>query len=230
MKVLSEFETMQKVRRSDLSLARFGRCELRLIQGHDGLAQRWCPLLQQRLRRVLHSTPGQCLVCIPRVWPLPPGKDRWYGEFTAPGLGLFDPERTYGSTFVSRRDAWVDLPAHDEGRYWAMVRGTWEARPVLLVAGSAKGRFTLDSGFVANAAAVELLPAPQRDAWTERERLTDDCLTWASRNLDPVVYLALGATATIMAHDLALAGVQALDLGHMAQSWAKVGKQAQMAA
>ena len=33
---------------------------------------------------------------------------------------------------------------------------------------------------------------------------------------------ALGASATVLAYDLGVAGVQALDIGHMPQSWMEI--------
>ena len=161
---------------------------------------------------------------------MPPGKEQWYQEFTLPRArdALLLKDWTYGSTFVSRRDAWVGM--EDEEAYWRLVRGIWQDRDVLLVAGSAKG---LQAGaLLTNAASVKVLQSLERNAWTDRDRLMEACLAWVQdeKPRDPLVYLALGATATVLAHDLTICGIQALDLGHMAGSWLKEGKQARMAA
>ena len=113
----------------------------------------------------------------------------------------------------------------DEAAYWPLVRGIWRKRPVLLVAGSGKGRRAL-AGFLGGASSVDTLDAPERDAWAAYSAILGDCLAWARSKRAPLVYLALGATATVLAFELSARGVQALDLGHMAQSWHKVDMKA----
>ena len=112
-----------------------------------------------------------------------------------------------------------------------MVRGIWQDRPVLLVHGSEKG-LRKEHGFLGNAASVQLLQSVARDAWADHDRLMDECVRWASISpkQQPLVVMALGATATVLAHDLTLCGIQALDIGHMASSWLHNGKQAEVAA
>ena len=53
--MLSELATMQRVAADSLSMARSGRCELRLMQGHSGLAQAANDKLRKALRKVLRS-------------------------------------------------------------------------------------------------------------------------------------------------------------------------------
>lgn len=218
--VLSEMATMQRVAETGCALARAGRCELKLALGRPGLAQKPDPVLAKRLRKILRSRADHTLVCLPRVFEGFPdeNKEHYYGEFTRPEMmaELFLPSKEYGSTFVTRRDGWVaDM---DEDAYWPMVRGIWQDRPVLLVAGSGKGMRAADE-FLGNAASVDRLDAPERDAWGAYEGILADCLAWAAAKRQPLVYAALGASAAVLAWDLGKRGVQCLDLGHAAQSW-----------
>jgi hypothetical protein len=145
-------------------------------------------------------------------------KEHYYGEFTRPEVmaELFRPWGTYGSTFCTRRDGWTaDM---DEDAYWPLVRGIWQDRPVLLLAGSGKGMRAGDE-FLANAASVDRLDAPERDAWAAYDGILADCLAWAAAKHRPLVYAALGATAAVLSFELGKRGVQCLDLGHAAQSW-----------
>ena len=227
MRVLTELETMRRVAEGNLSLSRMGRCELRIMQGHSGLAQGPHPTLRRALHMVLRKPLSGLLVCVPRIFDaMPPGKALWYQEF----LGFDFPDRTYGSTFVSRRDAWVGM--EDKAAYWAIVRRIWQDRPVLLVHGSEKGLQARDSGMLGNAASIQVLQSMRCDAWADRDRLIDECLRWAeiARQQSPLVCMCLGATATVLAFDLTRLGIQALDIGHMASSWEGTGKQARMAA
>lgn len=218
--VLSELATMQRVAETGCNLARAGRCELKLALGRSGLAQAPDPVLAKRLRKILLSDAEHTLVCLPRVFDGFPdaNKEHFYAEFTRPEVmaELFRPWGTYGSTFVSRRDGWVGMD--DEDAYWQLVRGIWQDRPVLLVAGSAKGHRAM-GGFLRNAASVDVLDAPERDAWAAYGGILADCLAWAKVKERPLVYAALGATAAVLSYGLGKRGVQCLDLGHAAQSW-----------
>lgn len=224
--VLSEWATMQRVAETGCNLSRFGRCELKLALGRPGLAQSPDVRLRITLRAILlmpHRP--HILVCLPRVFEGFPDahKQRVYGEFTRPELtdALFQPGKVYGSTFVTRRDGWIgDM---DEDAYWRLVRGIWQDRPVLLVVGSSKGRRAADE-FLTNASSVDTLDAPQRDAWAAYEGILNDCLAWAATKQRPLVYAALGASAAVLADCLGVAGIQCLDMGHAAQSWARRGE------
>ena len=208
-------------------MARFGRCELRLMQGQRGLAQDAHPVLRR-----------PCARCCAR-------------NVAADGLRAADLRRhAAGQGAVVRRvpelrvsplprpDLRLDLrqPARRLGRdggrggLLGLVRGIWQDRPVLLVHGSRKGLQA--GGLLGNAASIQVLQSMEHDAWSDRDRLVDECLRWAeiARQQDPLVVCVLGATATVLAHDLTLLGIQALDIGHMASSWLKDGKQARMAA
>lgn len=213
---------MRRVAETGCNLSRFGRCELKLAQMRSGLAQERDPWLAKNLRALLLDHQDRTLVCIPRLfepWP-DENKEKNYAEFAAPKVAehLFDATKVYGSTWVSRRDGWRE--DMDEGAFWPMVRDIWRKRPVLLVAGSSKGRRAAGE-FLGNASSVDMLDAPERDAWAARDGIRDDILAWSRTKRRPVIYMALGATAAVLAHELGAHGVQALDLGHMCQSWAK---------
>ena len=223
--VFSEMLTMQVVAEDGCCLSRLARCELKLALGRPGLAQAADPKLAKALRRILRNDANHTLVCIPRMFEGLPdaNKEHYYGEFTKPDVvaDLFNPYRVYGSAWVSRRDGWrSDM---NEAAYWPLVRGIWQDRPVLCVAGSGKGKKAADE-FLANASSVDMLDAPQRDAWAAYEGILADCLAWAATKQRPLVYAALGATAAVLAHSLGKCGVQCIDAGHMSQSWARRGE------
>lgn len=218
--VISEMATMQRVAETGCGLSRSGRCELKLAYGRSGLAQAPDPKLARELRYIWRCANEHTLVCLPPMFGGFPdeSKEHYYGEFARPEVvaELFDSKKVYGSTGVSRRDWWrSDM---DEDAYWATVRGIWQDRPVLLIAGSEKGRRAADA-FLSNASSVDTLDAPERDAWAARKAIRSDILAWARTKRNPVVYMALGATAAVLSHQLGAYGIQALDLGHMCQSW-----------
>lgn len=218
MKVKTEYETMMAISTSGKSVSRFGRCELKIAMGRNGLKQSHNEELAARLRFIMKNPSPRVIVCLPRIFQkMPPGKDKYYGEFTDPMVirRLFNTMESYGSTFISRRDAWVDML--DEEKFWQRARSIWQDRPVLLVTGSDGGRRTKDE-LLNNASLVEVLNCPEQDAWDDFEKIKKECQLWQRGRRNPLIYAALGATAAVLCHDLATE-VQALDLGHLVESW-----------
>jgi hypothetical protein len=159
------------------------------------------------------------LVCLPRIFEDEPplASKGFWSQHIRPFVRFCERGTVYGSAFVSRRDAWP-IPREDD--YWATWRKVWSGRPVLLVAGSNKGRRSVK--LLGTAASLDTLDVPRQDAWAAYEGIVADCRAWAAAKTDPLVAAACGATATILAHELGRDGIQTLDIGHMTQSYARV--------
>ena len=218
---MDEWSTLLDVANGRLSLARFGDGEAKVATNRAAKTQAADPSLAKQLRRMLSDPHPKVMVAIPRIWPEPPlatpgfwPQHRWvFEKYCKPG-------HVFGSAFVSRRDAW---PTPDEPAYWRLLQSIWDHRPVLLCTGTKKGRRTAGGGLLATAASVEFLDVPRQDAWSAYEGIIADCAAWAHAKVDPVVVLACGTAATVMAHDLQVKhGVQAIDVGHAAQAHARM--------
>ena len=219
MNVLSEWDTVAMVLAHGLSMARAGDGEIKLARGESCKTQPHDPELTKRMRRVLRHDDERVLVCIPRIWPDEPplATPGFWPQHRAAFERFCDPAKSYGSAFVSRRDAW---PIPNEPLYWQTWQEIWRDRPVLLITGSGKGGRT--RGLLGAAASVDMLDCPRQGAWSAHEGLRADALAWVGAKQRPIVALACGATATVLAHELGVRGVQALDLGHMQQAFARV--------
>lgn len=212
-RVLSERETLAAVREG-LGLARYGDGEIKIARGRDAKSQRGAPDLAKALRRILVSPQTKCLVCIPNVMSQTPKAEFWaqYGSDTKT-TRLYDPDRVYGSSFITRPDSapWIDVPD-----YWAEVIDTWRGRDVVLVRGSSKSLTAADLGA---ARSVRELIVSRQHAWEDYPKLLGALIGEQRR-----VILCLGATATVLAWELAHYGVQALDLGHVGMFLRKEGR------
>ena len=60
------------------------------------------------------------------------------------------------------------------------------------------------------------------NAWTRYPWILNYCRVWGEGRENALVLAALGATATVLAYDLGVIGVQTLDIGHMPQSWMEI--------
>ena len=93
--------------------------------------------------------------------------------------------------------------------YWKQV---WDKRNVLMVEGDKTG-VGVGNDLLDNATTVRRIIVPAENAYGVYEKIVDA----VKRNYkqDDLVLIAAGATATILAYDLALLGMQAIDLGHV---------------
>ena len=120
-------------------------------------------------------------------------------------------DKTCGDTLITR-----PLFLQTEGETWvAQWRRLWNGRSVLSVTGEGL-RFDLLSVLFDSATKVDFLYAVPIHAYSKIHNILDNILENAAP--DTLVLLCLGPTAAILAHRLAAAGVQDLDLGHISAS------------
>jgi hypothetical protein len=214
--VLSERETLAAAHRG-ASLARYGDGELKLALDRDAKSQHGDQGLAKRLRQILAAPTGACLVCIPNIESKTPKAEFWAQYKADRYVRLYRGPRlavgpAYGSSFITRPDSapWIDVP-----EYWAAVVDLWRGQDVVLVRGSSK---SLTAADLVDARSVDEQIASRQHAW--RIMGAHGQLIGEKRR----VFLCLGATATVLAFDLAAEGVHALDLGHVGMFLRKEGR------
>ena len=227
-KVLSCHETIDAIVAGRLSIARLGDGESKLAEDRGTRTQPGSPELAKRMRKVLRSSDPRLMVCILDLWSGLPIASPWPSrEKTVARFGnrewvakYLEPGKTYGCAAITRECNWA---LGDRDAYWARVRRIWQDRPVFLVSGSKKGR-AAEGGLLANAEKVEIWDLAQKvGCWSRYAEILAGCEAWAAKQAgDPLVYAAIGATATILAQDLSKRGIQCIDAGHMAQAYHRV--------
>ena len=225
--VLGDHATIDRILEGKLSFSRFGDGEYRLVTGGGTRTQERNPELTKRLRQILREPdPRVCVGILPlygdhpvagpwvsqQATTLRYGTRSWAERYLAP-------DTTYGCASITRMCNWA---LGDREAWWRKVFELWVGRDVLLVAGSDKGMQAepMLEGSARSATAVRL--AERTNAWTRFPWLMEYCLGWAKVHPDGLVLAALGATATVLAADLGARGVQAIDIGHLPQSWAGI--------
>lgn len=210
-----------------LSVSRFGDGEYKVVGGGGTKTQSGDPELTRRMREILKSDDSRLMVCILDLWSeyevgcewasrekvtAAYGNEEWVRKYLRP-------RAVYGCAAITRLCHWA---LGDHAEYWAKVRQIWGGRPVLLVTGSKKGR-AAEFGLLDNAEKVETWDLAQKtDCWSRYPKILAECERWARKQAgDPLVYAAIGATATVLAADLCARGVQCIDAGHMAQSFSR---------
>ena len=86
------------------------------------------------------------------------------------------------------------------------------ALPILLIVEGAQTRMGMGNDLFQGAKSIKRILCPSENAYSKYNEILESCLE-CPRNF--LVIIALGATATVLAYDLAKNGFQALDLGHV---------------
>lgn len=213
-------QTLEAVHAKRLSLARYGDGELMLManEGHSIQFQRNSSDLRRDLINAVNPdwlAPGRVMVALP-----PPfrGSLLWLGVWIRTWSllnALIDPAQRYGHTLVTRPAFFQQQGDAGIGQW----RRLWQDREVLVVTGRGS-RFDLLPALFDGAAKIDFLYTASEHAFEERDEIMKGVVKRAKP--DTIVLLSLGPTATILAHRIAAAGIQALDIGHISASYAYV--------
>jgi Glycosyltransferase GT-D fold len=213
---LSFEQTMHRVIQDEMSFARFGDGEFRLMLRFEFNLrfQRWSPGLAADLRQVLTFDgfdPDRLLLSFPyphrdmywsTVWA-----DIWYDLKPLLGTTVM-----YGSTHVTR-----PIFFHHLGqRGIELWRQVWEGRDVCVVTGQ-DSRFSLVPELFDNVAGSRFVHSTPTEAYADLPRLMK---VLEDEDPDQLYLTALGPAGTLVAAWLSQMGRRAIDVGHINNSWA----------
>ena len=215
-------EAIDKILQEHKSMVRFGDGEFAVIEGQDRQKfQRADEKLAERLREILQSDNPDVLLCIPDIY----GDLSVYNaecryniraylteEIRGQHYQLIDMNKTYYDAYVTRPYAsYIDNMTDAPKRRFDALKKIWEGRDLLIIEGE-KSRLGVGNDLFANAKSIVRILGPAEHAFDRYDDLLLEAKKQASNRL---VLIALGATATVLAYDLACMGYQALDIGHV---------------
>lgn len=207
-------ETLETLVRHERSFARFGDGELRLMV--DPMYRLGFqvnePDLRDALRACLQQENPDLLVGWPRAFWTTHNTTLWAVVWDRV-KSLVPPETRFGNSHVSRPDCFQAL-GDEAVELWRQV---WDGRAVTVVTGRGS-RFDLEPRLFDNIAGHDTVLTTPRNAFADIDRLEREILAkpdTASR----LHLLALGPTGTVLAARLAAAGIRAIDVGHLANSY-----------
>ena len=219
MKVLNELETMRRCVQG-ASLTRFNDGELGYA--HRGWGHRLEGLngaLAHRLRETFIADLPGLLIGVPRIFPpdddsLPvstAGCKRFWPGWRGFCTKLFDADRTYGSGFVSYPDR--HLPPEQWPAFIGLCYGLWGQRDTVLV-GSKQDCIEGTRGIEAikGTKSLEFVEVPPKGAWSTYDATLATLVEFPAKTL---MLVATGVSGTVLAHDLHVAGYQAVDIGRL---------------
>lgn len=98
--------------------------------------------------------------------------------------------------------------------YYNEIRKIWDGRDITIIRGEGTEIFQHD--IYDNAKSVNYIYGPKAHAFRDYDRLLAEA---KAQPKDRLMIVVLGPTATVLAYDLAKAGYQALDIGHLGKAY-----------
>ena len=223
-KVLTTTETLKKIIEEKKSICRYGDGEYSLCSDKiksDNIFQKKDQFLKKRLKEILVSKDRNIIVCIPpfddKYYEDPEVKNNlvnpkywkryWYknGKIV---IKLLDKNKIYGNALLSRITGFYENDIKE-------LKKIWENREIVFVY-SKEGRFEKDKRIFDNILSSEEVLIPALNAFERYDEILEECL---SKEKNKLFLISAGPTATILAYDLSKKGYQALDIGHLPNSY-----------
>ena len=222
--VMSTTETLKEIL-SGKSIARFGDGELKLImgiglgnKGGNNEYQVYDKILSNRLKEIIKSPTENCVIAINSFcdkWDdskFDGEKFSWWEMFWLTYWkklkSIYKEGYTYGCAEVSRVTVFKENGLED-------IKKIWNKKKVLFVVGR-DSYFLYEKRLFDNVKSAKMLVVPGKSSFNEYDSILGKIRTFDKEYL---ILLSLGPCATVLAYDLSKEGYQALDIGHLPNSY-----------
>lgn len=227
LNILDSYQTIDYILKKNISVCRFGDGELQMMShlNNGGNVenflvdsfQSYDQTLALRLVEVFKSTHDKILICLPYQFKkssISSTKARvfwereWLGRIdylTKLGLSKKFGDTNFTRFYLDRKDI------KDYKHYISELKKIWTNKDILLIEG-ASSRLGVGNSFLDEANTITRIICPAKNAFLKYSEILQKS---KKEGKDKLILIALGHTATVLAYDLALAGFQALDIGHI---------------
>ena len=211
-------ETLDKLLAGDCSMCRYGDGEFKVMLGKSNGFQQKDKKLAKRLKEVILTQEDGVLLCIPNVTSDTPLRTEsavsfWNFFLKQYGAGvskLLSPKIKYYNAHVTR--LYMDYqPGGKSGEWFERLKKVWKGKELLIVEGE-KTRLGVGNDLFDGAASIKRILCPSKSAFSVYDDILESVkVNWKGE----LVLIALGQTATVLAYDLHVNGIRALDIGHI---------------
>ena len=216
--VMNTDETLKRIINDRCSVSRFGDGEFSLIYGESLKFQINSPEISKRLREILISNKKNHIVCIPNVfenmeWGTDNARKYWMKYLNLNRSKIYkiiNMNKIYYDTQVTRLYIDIKDKSKVENRF-NLVKSLWNNREVVIVEGE-KSRLGIGNDLFNGCKSIERIICPSINAFSKYDEILKEV---KKQDKSKLILIALGPTATILAYDLANAGYQAIDIGHI---------------
>lgn len=212
--------TIERIIRDKCSLCRFGDGEFELMEGRARPRfQKVDDKLAMRLKEVFDSDRDDILIAIADNY----GSLEQYTAQAADAIRSYltretrelhykhlNKDRKYHNAYVTRpyimfKDKNISKKKFDD------MKQIWQNRDIAIIEGEYT-RMGVKNDLFSGANSVERILAPSKNAFSVYEDIVNAALQIEKGRL---ILISLGPAVTVLAYDLAQAGYQALDIGHL---------------
>ena len=205
-KVASVDETVEELLNTEKSFTRFGDGEyvMMFLDGKLGFQQRDVRL-SERLKEVLASRDPNLMIGFKNIFGAQgPCADRAeFGELRDHINPLLDANKRYYDACVTR--------VTQSHKHFLKLKKIWQDKKVVTIEGNLC-RLGVGNDLFDNVASLRRILAPADCAFSVYDEILKEALKIEK---DVLFLIALGPTATVLAHDLCKAGYRAIDIGHL---------------
>lgn len=218
--IRSSEEAIDRICKERCSLARFGDGEFELMQVRNRSKFQTATLeFAERLKKVLWSNDDRILIAIADNY----GALDKYTDNAAEGIryyltptvreehmALLESNKIYYDAYLSRPYMMYKDKKGAKDRFDNLKR-LWDKQDILIVEGK-DSKSGIGNDLFENASSIQRILAPNKDAYLKYHEIYNSVCAYGKNKL---ILISLGATATILAYDLTLAGYWALDIGQI---------------
>lgn len=207
-KIASVAETMDELQNTERSIARFGDGEFKMmfLGGQIGFQQRDEKLIE-RLKEVLVARDERLMVGLITFFGAMMNPDLHWRSLMGqlrPHINPFlDAQTQYYAAGITRNSTSKD--------HFLRLKSLWAGKNVVTIEGT-MCRLGVGNDLFDNVASMRRILAPAECAFSVYDAIVREAMKCER---DVLFLLALGPTATVLAHDLCKAGYRALDIGHL---------------
>ncbi len=225
-------DTIDKIM-SGKSMCRFGDGEFAIMSGRQRQKfQLPTPEMQEHLIKVFNSRDDDIIIGIADNYGSLSkyNADGKYNiriylneEIRKEHYSFIDMERVYANAYITRPYAmYADNMTEAPKKRFEAIRKIWDGREILIIEGD-KTRMGVGNDLFDNAKDIIRIIGPALSAYDKYEEILEASL---QQDKNRLVLIALGPTASVLAYDMAKAGYQALDIGHidLEYEWMLKGK------
>lgn len=227
--VMSIEDTINAIIDNKLSVSRYGDGEVYMMADQMVESfQTYDKKQANRLKYIINNPIKNHMVCIPAIFEnlsrFSENVISWFNWFTKRKMYLyyryFDINKTYGNSYITR--CYMDLKdKSDCPNYFTLLQKIWQDKDIVFIEGEFS-RLGVGNDLFDNAKSIKRILAPSKNAY-----LSYDTIMSEARKIDKnaLILIALGATATSLAYDLAKEGYWAIDCGHVdiEYEWMRMG-------
>lgn len=218
-KVKSIPDTIDKIKKDNCSICRFGDGELLYISESRSLPfQKQDTRLREYLIEILNSSNDKILIGLPNAFYSLKNLKRkdfhtWRAviSWTYPGLKKYlNNDTIYYNASMTR--PYMDYSDTSHSKEWfTKIKSIWCGRNILLIEGE-KSRLGVGNDLFKEAKSVRRILGPAHNSFDKFDELLSKAKEQPKESL---ILIAMGPTAKPLAFELAKAGYQAIDIGNI---------------